>query len=80
VIGNPSFADLVRLKGSLCWPVFLFLLAIQALSATSIAALPKRLVLSVDGVSYRDMKALQEGVTYEDNKGGRTIAKPEASQ
>jgi hypothetical protein len=34
-------------------------------------ALPKRLVLLVDGVSYRDMKALQVGVTYLDPKGRR---------
>ena len=49
--------------------VFLLLLIIQAVASTSIAALPKRLVLLVDGVSYRDMKALQEGVTYKDSKG-----------
>src|SRR5581483_2154944 len=36
---------------------------------SSLATLPKRLVLGLDGVAYRDMKALQEGVTYKDFKG-----------
>jgi hypothetical protein len=33
------------------------------------AALPKRLVLALDGVAYRDMQALQAGLTYTDLKG-----------
>ena len=33
------------------------------------AALPKRLIIGLDGISYRDMKALQEGVTYKDTHG-----------
>ena len=48
--------------------VFLLLLAIQALPSTGLA-LPKRLVIGLDGISYRDMKALQEGVTYKDTHG-----------
>jgi hypothetical protein len=34
-------------------------------------ALPTRLVLGLDGVAYRDMKALQAGVTYTNNWGRR---------
>lgn len=34
-------------------------------------ALPGRLVLGLDGVAYRDMKALQEGVTYTNTWGKR---------
>ena len=34
-----------------------------------VAALPKRLILAIDGIAYRDMQALQEGVTYKDVKG-----------
>jgi Type I phosphodiesterase / nucleotide pyrophosphatase len=49
--------------------VFLLLGALQVLSLTSTAALPKRLILALDGISYRDMQALQEGVTYKDAKG-----------
>ncbi len=45
------------------------LLALSGLPATGFAALPKRLVLALDGIAYRDMKALQEGVTYRDHKG-----------
>ncbi len=49
------------------------LLALMVLIAVcplwTFAALPKRLVLALDGVAYRDMKALQEGVTYEDLLG-----------
>lgn len=65
----PSFGVLGRLSRNVRWPVFLLLLAVQAFPSTSIASLPKRLVLLVDGVSYRDMKALQEGITYKDIKG-----------
>jgi hypothetical protein len=43
--------------------------AICARPTTSFAALPKRLVVALDGVSYRDVKALQEGVTYLDSSG-----------
>ena len=51
--------------------VLVALLVLQASSLPSQAALPKRLVLALDGVPYRDMKALQEGVTYEDLLGRR---------
>src|SRR6266576_82791 len=65
----PSLGNFGRLRRKVGRSVFLLFLAVQALPSTSIAALPKRLVLLVDGVSYRDMKALQDGVTYEDIKG-----------
>ncbi|MDB6124199.1 MAG: hypothetical protein JWQ71_3192 [Pedosphaera sp.] len=55
-----------RLNRSVSWRFFLFALVIQTLSLTSAVALPKRLVLALDGISYRDMKALQEGVSYTD--------------
>jgi hypothetical protein len=42
---------------------FLLLLAFQVLPSTGVA-LPRRLVIALDGISYRDMKALQSGVTY----------------
>ena len=64
-----SFGKPGRLSLIMRRPIFLLLLALQGLSSTSTAALPKRLVLLVDGISYRDMKALQEGVTYVDRKG-----------
>ena len=41
--------------------VFFFLLALPAFPSTGLA-LPKRLVLGLDGIAYRDMKALQQGV------------------
>ncbi|MGH7993031.1 MAG: hypothetical protein ACREDQ_05910, partial [Limisphaerales bacterium] len=41
--------------------VLLFLLALTAFPSTSLA-LPRRLVLGLDGIAYRDMKALQQGV------------------
>src|SRR6266487_3376061 len=65
----PSLGNSGRLRRNAGRSVFLLFLAVQALPATSIAALPRRLVLLVDGVSYRDMKALQEGVTYKNVKG-----------
>jgi Type I phosphodiesterase / nucleotide pyrophosphatase len=44
------------------------MLAVLALPSTR-AALPQRLVLALDGVAYRDMKTLQEGITYRNPKG-----------
>ncbi|MGO8927266.1 MAG: alkaline phosphatase family protein [Limisphaerales bacterium] len=69
MIFRPSFGFSGRLSRAVSRSVVLLLWAIQVLSSTSIAALPKRLILALDGVSYRDMKALQEGVTYKDAKG-----------
>jgi hypothetical protein len=45
------------------------LLASQILPTLTSAALPKRLILALDGISFRDMQALQQGVTYRDAKG-----------
>ncbi len=60
------FGHLSRIAGrSGC----VLLLGIQTFLATSAAALPKRLVVAIDGISYRDMKALQAGVTVRDPKG-----------
>jgi hypothetical protein len=42
---------------------FLLLLAFQAMPSTGVA-LPRRLVIALDGIAYRDMKALQSGVTF----------------
>jgi hypothetical protein len=49
--------------------ILAFLLVAGQVTVSSAAGLPKRLVLAVDGVAYRDMKALQEGLTYTDLKG-----------
>jgi hypothetical protein len=49
--------------------VLFLLLAILALPPTGMAALPKRLIICLDGIAYRDMKALQAGVTYKDTHG-----------
>ncbi|HLX69858.1 MAG TPA: hypothetical protein VKV04_09555 [Verrucomicrobiae bacterium] len=43
--------------------------ALEIVPAAHSAALPGRLVLCLDGVSYRDMAALQQGVTYKDIHG-----------
>ena len=64
-----NFGGLVRLGRNVSRSVLLLTLLIQALPATSNAALPKRLIICLDGISYRDMKALQAGVTYKDTHG-----------
>ena len=69
MIFGPSFGGLGRLSRNVSRSVLLLSLVIQALPATSIAALPKRLIIALDGISYRDMKALQEGITYKDTHG-----------
>jgi len=48
--------------------VLFLLLALPILPTTSFA-LPKRLIIALDGIAYRDMKALQEGITYKDTHG-----------
>jgi hypothetical protein len=53
----------VKLSMVLVW------LALAGLPVASDAALPKRLILAVDGISFRDMEALQQGVTYRNLKG-----------
>src|ERR1035437_9623079 len=69
MIFGPSFGGLGRRSRNVSRSVLLLSLLIQALPATSIAALPKRLVIALDGIAYRDMKALQEGLTYKDTHG-----------
>src|ERR1039458_6714487 len=69
MIFGPSFGGLGRLSRNVSRSALLLSLVIQALPATSIAALPKRLVIALDGIAYCDMKALQEGVTYKDTHG-----------
>ena len=46
----------------------LFLLAFQAVASSSIA-LPRRLVIALDGIAYRDMTALQAGVNMHEHFG-----------
>jgi hypothetical protein len=69
VILRPSFDCHGRLSRGVSRLVFLFLWALLVPSSTSLAALPRRLILAIDGVAYRDMKALQEGITYKDARG-----------
>jgi Type I phosphodiesterase / nucleotide pyrophosphatase len=49
--------------------IFLLLLVFQAWPSTGIA-LPRRLVIALDGIAYRDMQALQVGVPYTNIWGG----------
>ena len=69
MILRPSFGCSGRLSRDVSRSVFLLFWALLAFSSTNLVALPKRLILGLDGVAYRDMKALQEGVTYKDVKG-----------
>jgi hypothetical protein len=72
-IRSPSAAiHPARCRGPHLAVLVLLLLVISGFPSTGYAAaLPKRLVLLLDGVSYRDMKALQEGVTYTNSHGSR---------
>jgi hypothetical protein len=69
MIFRQSFGCSGRLRRDVSRSIFLLWLALQALSATSTAALPRRLIVALDGISYRDMQALQAGVTYKDARG-----------
>ena len=59
--------NLARVWGGVCVAAVLALLALPPASH----ALPARLVLALDGVAYRDMQALQAGITRT-NFWGRT--------
>jgi hypothetical protein len=67
--GTNSFGPLRRTRTASRVLLLGFLAAIHILSTAELSALPRRLVVALDGVSYRDMKALQEGVTYKDSAG-----------
>ncbi len=70
---GPGFSKSVHASGNARRSVFhvlLVLLAFQVFPSISIA-LPSRLVLGLDGVAYRDMRALQAGVTYTNVWGTR---------
>lgn len=63
----------VRFHGNLRQTLSVFLLAwlfLSAIPSVSVA-LPRRLILGLDGVAYRDMRALQAGVTYTNHWGFR---------
>ena len=66
---DPSFGRLGRLNRNASWLVFFILLPLPAFPSTG-AARPARLILALDGIAYRDMKALQTGVTYTNIWGG----------
>ncbi len=63
---SPNFDKLRKRAG---WRVALLVLLVQAFALASAVALPKRLVLALDGISYRDVRALQEGVSCADLDG-----------
>ena len=60
---GPSFGGLGSLNKNASWFALFSLLILQGFSST-VFALPARLVLGLDGIAYRDMQALQAGVTY----------------
>src|ERR1035437_8782201 len=69
MIRRPSFGCSGRLSRDLSRLVFLLAWALLVLSSMNVAALPKRLIVAIDGIAYRDMQSLQEGVTYKDVRG-----------
>jgi Type I phosphodiesterase / nucleotide pyrophosphatase len=69
MILRPSFGCSGRLSRDLSRLVFLLAWALLVLSSMNVAALPKRLIVAIDGIAYRDMQSLQEGVTYKDVRG-----------
>jgi hypothetical protein len=64
----PRPGNLVRQSKAANRLVRFLLLALPILPVTSFA-LPKRLIIALDGIAYRDMKALQEGIAYKDTHG-----------
>ena len=70
MFSGPGSGRSVRLRGNASRTLLLVFLAFQIFPFDGMA-LPKRLVLGLDGVAYRDMKALQEGITYTNTWGMR---------
>ena len=64
----PRPGSLVRQSKAANRLVRFLLLALPILPVTSFA-LPGRLIIALDGIAYRDMKALQEGIAYKDTHG-----------
>ena len=58
----PKFDPSGCLRKKMCRGVLLIWLAVSAIPSTG-SALPARLVLALDGIAYRDLKALQAGIT-----------------
>jgi hypothetical protein len=67
---GPGFGRSIRLRQNASWSVLFILLLLPVFPFTGLA-LPKRLILGLDGIAYRDLKALQEGAVYT-NLWGRT--------
>jgi hypothetical protein len=65
-------AGLLRCRAVSAWASLA--LAALVLCVPNAGALPRRLVLALDGVAYRDIKALQGGVCYT-NHSGRAFAR-----
>lgn len=49
--------------------ILLLLLGFAATAPFRAAALPKRLIVALDGIAYRDLRTLQEGVSCRDSQG-----------
>jgi Type I phosphodiesterase / nucleotide pyrophosphatase len=79
---GPGLGRSVHLCGNARRPVFFMLLALLVLPIFPFPsmALPRRLVLGLDGVAYRDMKALQAGITYTNGWGVRLHRRAFTSQ
>lgn len=67
---GPSSGGSVRASGNAKRTLLLVFLALSVFPFRG-RALPTRLVLGLDGVAYRDMRALQAGVTYTNAWGRR---------
>jgi hypothetical protein len=61
-----------HLRGKIGGSVFLLLLAVCALTSKG-SPVPSRLILALDGIAYRDMQALQEGVVCTNFWGRRIV-------
>jgi len=66
----PKLHQAGRWRGKIFGGVLLILLAASIVPSTG-WALPARLVLALDGISYRDLKALQAGITCTNFWGGK---------
>jgi hypothetical protein len=58
-----NFGRLGRSNGNASWFVLFIFLPLQFFPSTGVA-LPRRLVIALDGIAWRDMRALQAGVTW----------------
>ncbi|MEI7729959.1 MAG: hypothetical protein WCO56_10335 [Verrucomicrobiota bacterium] len=66
---SPNITKSARHSRAASQTILLLLATLLTIPSLSALGAPRRLVLALDSIAYRDVKALQEGITYKDRHG-----------